>query len=947
MKLKLVTTLLVACALLLSATAYGSVVGKIKGTVTDQQSGEPLIGATVAVVGTALGAVTNEAGEYSVNNVPVGTYVVRITAVGYQPVEIANVDVSADLAAYIDQSMSSSVTELDKTITVRAERPLVIPDKTTTINIVDREQLQAMPVQSFEEVIGIQNSVVRMNAGQFGQRQRGQRALQADGVELNLRGGRPQEVAYYIDGFSQQDPLTGLSTTRINNNAIKEFSVTSGAFSAEYGHVASGVVQLFTAGGSEVYHGNLEVLTDNVLPDNYDHNYYSFDLGGPIPGLERGFFFGSIERRFLRDRSPSPITEEMHTKYGAPFGLDTLYADDPQRLPNNKLAGWAYQGKIDYDFTPNFRLSLSGNGSIDNWREYRQEWALNTDHGPRYKDENLGLNAKITHTLNATTFYNLSGSYFITQRLRGDAQIFDDYEGYLRPYSNPEYDEDNLFWTDSELREYVDGSDTIEVMADSYYGAYLNQKSSYLGFRGDLTKEVNQSWTAKAGVEFQRHTLRYFRDLDATKDHTPNLVNRYGFDENGEESDDETFLNETKHPINFSLYSQNRLEWVGLIINAGLRFDYYDYNTQGFKDPQQPLGPDQAIDEGDLKDSETFARLSPRLGIAFPVSHKTQMRINYGKFYQRPLLQDLYLGLDFYQARITAGSYFPFASPLLEPEKTTQYEVGISHQLGDNVAFDFSAYYKDVQDLTQVTHISNVDPKAYDIFSNVDYGTIKGVDIAFLMRRTRNIRLDFRYTLSYATGTGSYAQSNYIIAWQNPGGEPKTTSPLDFDQRHSINAVFDWRLEDAMGPKMGELFPLENTSLAVVFSAGSGTPYTPMAIYDAATEAAVTPQPLDKINTANKPWYMNIDAKLERRFNVGSFNITPYVWVKNLLDRENVIGVYEGTGQPDETGFLNTPVGQTNIANNEEYGQRYELKQFTPVNYSNPRMVFFGLRTSF
>ena len=944
MKLKLLSSLLLALMVITATAANASVVGKIKGTITDEETGEPLVGATVAVQGTALGAKANENGEYTVLNVPVGTYTLTVSAVGYAPVEVANVEVSADLAAYINVQLTSTVTDLGTTIKVRAERPLVTPDKTTSISIVDREQLQAMPVQSFEEVIGIQNSVVRANAGAFQQRQRGQRARQADGIELNLRGGRPQEVAYFVDGFSQQDPLTGLSTTRINNNAIKEFSVTSGAFSAEYGHVASGVVQLFTNSGGEAYHGNLELLTDNVLEDNFDQNYYNADFSGPIPGLDNGYFFFAGERRFLRDRSPSAATEEMITTYGEPFGLDTLYSENPQRLPSNQLSGWAFQGKLDYDFTPNFRFSLSGNGSIDNWREYRQEWILNPDHGPRYKDENMGINGKITHTLDANTFYNLSASYFITTRLRGDNEVFDDYAGYRRGFVNPEFERDNLFWTPAE--EIIISEDS-SIVAPSIYGAYLNQRSSYIGMKGDMTKQIGEWLTAKGGFEFQRHELRYFRNLDATKERLPNLVNRYGFDETAEVADPENFENETKNPINLSVYTQNRFEWRGLILNAGLRFDFYDYKTLGFKDPKQPFGEDQVLQESDLQDVDKYYRLSPRLGIAFPVSHKTQMRINYGKFYQRPLLQDLYLGLDFYEARVTAGSYFPFASPLLEPEKTTQYEVGISHQLGDNVAFDVSAYYKDVQDLTQITHQSNVDPRAYDIFDNTDYGTVKGMDFALVMRRTRNLRLDLRYTLSYATGTGSYAQSTYIINWSNPTGTPKTTSPLDYDQRHNFNALVDWRTGENQGPRLGEYYPLENTSVNFIVSAGSGTPYTPMYIYDEATEAAVRPAPRDKINTANKPWYFNIDVKLERSFQVGGFELTPYVWVKNLLDRENVVGVWEGTGEPDETGFLTTPVGQTNIASSDGYKEKYELKQYNPTNWSNPRMVFFGLRSSF
>jgi outer membrane receptor protein involved in Fe transport len=668
----------------------------------------------------------------------------------------------------------------------------------------------------------------------------------------------------------------------------------------------------------------------------------------------------------------------MHNVWGKPFGLDTLYADNPQRLPNNSLSGWSYQGKIDYDFNPNVKLSLTGNGSVDNWREYRQEWALNSDHGPRYEDKNLGLNAKITHTLNANTFYNLSASYFKTSRLRGDGVVFDDYEAYERKYEwgdgeiddvvNPEYDDFDMFWVPSEEITVIsdpdttiDGTDTLitrdTVVLDeaSYYAGYLDRRASYIGFKGDLNSQVNDNHTIKTGFDFQYHTLRYFRNLDATKGFQETRVNRYGFDEVGNTADPDGFMNDTKHPINLGLYVQDRFEWKGMVVNAGLRFDYFDYRAKRVIDPVNPFKEEDLtkLDEADLENTEKFSRVSPRLGISFPVSPKTQMYINYGKFYQRPDLDKLYVGYDFWEARVTAGSYFPFASPNLEPEKTTQYEVGITQQLGDNVALTIGAYYKDVEDLTQIETFIEVDPsiRSYSVFDNIDYGTIKGVDIALNMRRTRHLRLDLKYTLSYATGTGSYAQSAYVINWSNPKNPIKTTHPLDYDQRHNLTGVFDWQWGAKEGPKLGETFLLENTSLNVLMYALSGTPYTPTYPYDEATESAVRPDPRGPINSARKPWNFSIDLQFERAFTVGNFTLKPYVMVRNLLDWENEIGVYESTGEPDQTGFLNTEAGQTNvqnaIADGTDYIERYELKQHNATNYSIPRMVWFGLRVSF
>ncbi len=957
--------------------SWGATTGGISGVITDAQSGEPVVGATVMVMGTSLGASTDVDGRYMIINVPVDTYTLQLSSVGYATVEISNVSVSLDLTTYQSQTMSSEATDIGTTIRVVAERKLIIEDKTTSVNIVTRDELLAMPTRGFEQVVGIQNSVVRMNSN-AGVRQRGFRAGTATGSEINMRGGRPSEVAYYVDGFSQQDPLTGISTANINNNAIKEVQVTSGAFSAEYGHVASGIVNVTTNSGGDEYHGNVEVLTDNLAGefgyDSFDHNYYSGDFSGPIPGLTDGFFFFSGERRYLGDREPSSKMYDIT----AEFGL----ADDlanPWRKPANSLAGWSYQGKIDYNFSPNLKLGLSGNGSIDKWQRYTHNY-LNPDYLEQirysrlYEDKNLGLNAKITHTLNAETFYNFSASWFQTTRFLGDGVIWDDYDSYERAFANPEQDAYQLFqegtthWLSDDTSLHITpGSDEDSLLGydPHYYNNFLDRRSAYLGLKGRITSQVNSSNTVTAGFDFQRHTLRRYRDLNPTTTggYSARNINNYGFDTLGNVVDSDNYEASTKHPMNLGVFVQDRLEYRGLIVQVGLRFDYFDYKALGLIDPELPFDPggngmaDVFIDEGDLEATEKFTRISPRLGISFPISDKTQMHINYGIFYQRPDLTNLYTNYNFMSARLGAGSYFPFPSPKLEPETVTQYEVGMDHQLGENVAFNLTAYYKDVKELTQIFHQAAI-PTAYDYYSNEDFGTIKGVDFSLNMRRTRGISASLRYSLSYASGTGSFSQSTYNIAWKNPGATPKVTNPLDYDQRHSIIGMMDFRTGDGEGPRIGEYYPLENLGFNVLFQMASGLPYTPSLVYDAVASKSVAQNPTGPINSAHMPWTMSLDIKVERKFTVAGYEVIPYLVVKNLLNHENITTVYEGTGKPYSTGYLESAEGQVRAddtfeldhfedTRGEQFAYRYDLLQNDPTNWGAPRMILVGLRMSF
>ena len=253
-----ISVMMIIPALLLTfpPSVLAGTVGKISGKIINEETGEALPGVAVSIVGTKIGALTNDNGEYFILNVPVGTYTVQASLIGFAPVEVTNIGVSIDLTSYRDFALSKKALELGKTIVVTAERPMIIKDKTTTMNIVSGNDLRVMPVRGFEQIVGLQNSVVRMNSN-VDTRQRGGRETLAMAPEINLRGGRPSEVAYYVNGFSQQDPLSGISTANISNDAIQEVSVTSGAFSAEYGHVASGIVNVITNSGTDKYHAKV------------------------------------------------------------------------------------------------------------------------------------------------------------------------------------------------------------------------------------------------------------------------------------------------------------------------------------------------------------------------------------------------------------------------------------------------------------------------------------------------------------------------------------------------------------------------------------------------------------------------------------------------------------------------------------------------------------------
>src|SRR5262249_25033626 len=140
-----------------------------------------------------------------------------------------------------------------------------------------------------------------------------------------------------------------------------------------------------------------------------------------------------------------------------------------------------------------------------------------------------------------------------------------------------------------------------------------------------------------------------------------------------------------KRPVTYSAFAQDKFERQGVIVNGGLRLDYLNVDTPALVSDQTPLGnpndptnlPD-SLEAKDLEKNRTYVRLSPRLGVAFPVDERTILRFNYGQFFQQPNLRDLYVSYRYMQYLLRTHPYYvPLGNPNLRPERTAAYEVGL------------------------------------------------------------------------------------------------------------------------------------------------------------------------------------------------------------------------------------------------------------------------------
>ncbi|MDL1894070.1 hypothetical protein FBQ87_14470, partial [Sphingobacteriales bacterium CHB3] len=218
--------------------------GKIRGTVKDRESGEPLIGANVTIEGQTLGAATDINGEYIILGVQPGVYTLRVSLVGYAPLSVSNVRVSPNLTTTQDLRISSSAVQLQG-VDIVADRPLIQRNTTNTVRLATQEDIQNLPIRGVQNIIALQAGVVQQNG------------------QLFVRGGRQGEVAYYLDGAGTTNPIFNNQNVGIIQEAIEEFQLQAGGYTAEFGGSNSGIVRTTVRTGGSDFKASLDYQTDD------------------------------------------------------------------------------------------------------------------------------------------------------------------------------------------------------------------------------------------------------------------------------------------------------------------------------------------------------------------------------------------------------------------------------------------------------------------------------------------------------------------------------------------------------------------------------------------------------------------------------------------------------------------------------------------------------------
>ncbi|MGB0839949.1 MAG: TonB-dependent receptor domain-containing protein, partial [Chitinophagales bacterium] len=361
-----------------------------------------------------------------------------------------------------------------------------------------------------------------------------------------------------------------------------------------------------------------------------------------------------------------------------------------------------------------------------------------------------------------------------------------------------------------------------------------------------------------------------------------------------------------------------------------------------------------------FEDYEPQITVAPRIAFSFNISDEAIFFAHYDVLSQRPQGRLITSPEDYFFMPNRVGTTINNAS--LKPERTIDYQIGFKQKLGNTSALTVAGFYRELKDMVQLTQVRFAYPFTYSTYGNIDFGTVKGLELTYDLRRTGNVRMTASYTLQFADATASGDEAPVSLV---DFGVPnlRSTFPVNWDARHTLNMNMDYRFgegRDYNGPELFGAKIFQNAGLNLTMRARSGTPFgrqdnpTPTAQFGVASRANLDGNP----NGSRLPWNFVINGRLDKDFklqfsqaeNAKAHYINLYVQVQNLLDADNIQGVYAFTGSPDDDGFVLSPEGQEVIINQTDvqaFSDQYNSKVLDPNNFSLPRTVRLGLRFDF
>jgi outer membrane receptor protein involved in Fe transport len=931
--------------------AQQSAKGIVKGKVIDAKSKESLPSANVTVKGTYYGAVSDVDGNFTIQGVGPGTYTIEVSLLGYKTVQYTAVKVEAGETAALDVKMEETVLSLGQEVVIIGERPMFNIEETQSTRSISSEDIRAAAATNVQDVLALQTGVV-----------------QSDN-EIHIRGGRTYENAYLLDGVSVQDPLAGTGFgLQLSPAAIQEVEVITGGYNAEYGQATSGVVNITTKEGTKTYSGSVGYKRDHfgfnsTSRSNSNTDVYEASLSGPIDFFRGsdsesklsffGTFYANLTDGYMRwvERLRSGQPDGYETRVPSDLHSSLLDASSPFDLSPRRSNNWSWLGKLTWRPSATLKLSYTYTSSItiDQNSQTVQATLERVEPNPGYQFEfqnipdsantftqrNIQHSLSFTQTLSSKTFYELRFSFY-SAHVRGDAN-----GKYYTEYLEPR----DIITLPVEYYNLT--RDTIGVIpGDGFYdlGNPTRWRDHFLQevtLKGDLTNNFTEKHKFKTGLEMR------FQDMQMI-----DLVSPW-FKPLGLNFDIYRV-----QPALGALYAQDNITLKGMILNFGLRLDYWfpgQFVDQTLSRPSDSINVAPQIQQAYFDESFGLfgrrwkARLSPRVGISHPVSDNQTLFFSYGHFSKLPRPQFVYSKLASSSARST---FQTIGNPNLNPETTVSYELGIRNQLSEGDVLTVTAYYKDIFDYitARTVRISQTrfSGGSYTTYINQDYSRIRGLEVEYKTRLGSGFRATLSGSYSIATGKSS-AADEALYNLQLGLEENIKESPMIFDRplQLSANLNFNCRKDQPLFDFGRGILDDYNIYARVFYE--SGKRYTRQLVigYDATNgRPTFVPDYKHPLSEISDPWFY-VDLNFEKYFDIGIGKLSFTLEIQNLLDRQNSQIINPVTGRAYQYG---DPTQYPSSVNDPLYPDlTYPVSPFpyNPARYLTPRTFKAGLAFRF
>ncbi len=941
--------------------------GQIEGKIVDVKTGKSLSYVNIIVVGTSLAVDCESDGSYHLNNVPPGIYEIQARGIGYLPLTVTGVLVQADHSTELDLELFAPRTIEGREVTIEAEKKIINMDVSSRRDYSNIDEIRQVPnIYSLEGYLSF-----------YPLRQR-----------LGVMGRQAPDILYLTDGFFVSDNRLNTTILMPPLSAIENVIIVDGGFDAEYGNAVSCVVNVLEKeGGRDGYHGSLDFkytlphlphhgssifdsknvhirpfvdVSDSlcwngtsVLPGEEADDYESFEgwiqyaqdrqvegdtltpdewrdlfmyvyrtegsdsigqipgtygdrpgyvvdfgFGGPFPGVNIITFFVSNVRAI--EPFSIPVTRENYvtnkTDWKITFHLkpemklnvkglfeitETVTSDSREIYPDGRI--WAGSGNI---------LSEVGGKDFIYWVD-----ALNP-----YNIRRFAGGFDFSHSINASTFYNLR--LFYSRFTHFSRPIWEETE-----YSAEFRDTTDVvsFGNISIPREIPFGYESFAGEEYYYYdllpagfifsnSGRAQKDASWINttnFSAELTSQVTPRHQLKGGLQVnydRMGTYLYSRIPQATENIAEEVI-------------------WSGKPIRVGLYAQDRFSFEGMYTKFGLRLDYYKSDRYPAK-----------------------WKISPRLGIAYPLSKSGKIYFNYGSFCQLPESYEL-LGM----CNMYTDSIKLLGNPDLDLPEKFSFELGFEKSFLEQYAFHVSGYYNGYDNqIAEEALNDTAGGFTYMTYSNNYYGNIQG----------------FVFSLSKKYGKFLRGYLSYDINWGTYGGVEAA------EIRIKPKGSFRFLLTSQTPDSWGRIFKNISGSVLYIWRGGDYFSYDP--------QAANPFAPTDPHYTKNLKWQDENywDLLLSKAISLRGFKFNFYAEVHNLFDSKyitNSLCFRGGMGSTDMLNYLESlhlPMYEYRndrlnslVAGNDEVGDLdadyIDKPDFEYLYYTNPRFFRMGIRVDF